>query len=473
MPTHLLNTFRLEVTAPDDMDGRQLQQDISDFVKKELIPKMEVLFDDLGKDKTIRIAKLNLSIDGLQKDNWEMDLIQKFIEQLKMELELEQREAETKSDFASLLSDSKMSGFLFFLENGYLPWWHNSLTINELQKEWQEEIIPEDDLKALKNVLKNNPKALKRMIYQLDNRSLGLILEKLSGDDFSFFSFYKSLEKGYSKWWHSRMVRLFIWEMSFDFILKNNVITNNFKKEILLRSIHYFSQQKKQAKGKVISEEILLEHLKTKIQDPSLIVFLKKSHLPKIDFPKKQDNYISQPKEIAQDNENNKSGFYIKNAGLVILHPFLQYLFEDLKMTSELEFVDDFQRHQAALLLQFLVMGKTVFEEHELLLNKILCNIPLDEPMESHLILTKKQRTESEQLLSAAIQHWSALKNTSPDGLRNTFLQREGKIIQKENGDWLLQVQSTGVDVLLSKLPWGVGMIKLPWMEGMLFVEWG
>ena len=142
-------------------------------------------------------------------------------------------------------------------------------------------------------------------------------------------------------------------------------------------------------------------------------------------------------------------------------------------MITGLKFVDNFQRYQAALLLQFLVTGKTVFEEHELLLNKILCDIPMDEPMESHLILTKKQRTESEQLLSATIQHWTALKNTSPDGLRNTFLQREGKISQKENGDWLLQVQSTGVDILLSKLPWGVGMIKLPWMEGMLFVEWG
>jgi hypothetical protein len=51
-------------------------------------------------------------------------------------------------------------------------------------------------------------------------------------------------------------------------------------------------------------------------------------------------------------------------------------------------------------------------------------------------------------------------------------LLRPGKLIRKEDGDWLLQVESRTFDVLLEHLPWGISMIKLPWMKKMLWVEW-
>ena len=37
---------------------------------------------------------------------------------------------------------------------------------------------------------------------------------------------------------------------------------------------------------------------------------------------------------------------------------------------------------------------------------------------------------------------------------------------------WRLEVARMGHDVLLDKIPWGIGFIKLPWMEEPLFVEW-
>jgi hypothetical protein len=63
------------------------------------------------------------------------------------------------------------------------------------------------------------------------------------------------------------------------------------------------------------------------------------------------------------------------------------------------------------------------------------------------------------------------LRNTSPDGLRGTFLLRPGKVSLR-NDDWLLQVEARTCDILLEQLPWGIGMIKLPWMEKMVWVEW-
>jgi len=75
-------------------------------------------------------------------------------------------------------------------------------------------------------------------------------------------------------------------------------------------------------------------------------------------------------------------------------------------------------------------------------------------------------------LLQAVIGHWDALRNTTPDGLRGTFLTRPGKLSQRPDGDYLLQVESQSFDILLERLPWGIGVVKLPWMERMLWVEW-
>jgi hypothetical protein len=111
--------------------------------------------------------------------------------------------------------------------------------------------------------------------------------------------------------------------------------------------------------------------------------------------------------------------------------------------------------------------------EYALILPKILCNIPLLAPVETSLGLTDAETEEALALLEAVIGHWDVLRNTSPDGLRGAFLLRPGKVSRRDDGDWLLQVESNSVDILLNQLPWGISMIKLPWMDMMLWVEWG
>ena len=75
-------------------------------------------------------------------------------------------------------------------------------------------------------------------------------------------------------------------------------------------------------------------------------------------------------------------------------------------------------------------------------------------------------------LLSAVVGHWDALKNTGQEGLRETYIKRPGKISRRNDGDWLLQVESKSYDILLDRLPWGISMVRLPWMARMLRVEW-
>ena len=51
------------------------------------------------------------------------------------------------------------------------------------------------------------------------------------------------------------------------------------------------------------------------------------------------------------------------------------------------------------------------------------------------------------------------------------MIQREG--ILKHGGiGWQLTVSRTGFDVLLERLPWGIGFVMLPWMDEPVAVQW-
>lgn len=162
---------------------------------------------------------------------------------------------------------------------------------------------------------------------------------------------------------------------------------------------------------------------------------------------------------------------YIKSCGIVILHYFLAPFFTGLKLLADGKFIDDTAHQRAVLLLHYLATGNVEVAEFDLILQKILCGYPLDETLPASIVLSKKEKMESKKLLEAIIDHWAPLKNTSVDGLRNTFFERDGKLTTKENG-WLLTVEQRTVDVLLGKLPWGFSTIRLPWMEQILNVDW-
>ncbi|MDQ6867409.1 MAG: contractile injection system tape measure protein [Pseudomonadota bacterium] len=164
-----------------------------------------------------------------------------------------------------------------------------------------------------------------------------------------------------------------------------------------------------------------------------------------------------------------EDGVYIGCAGLVLLHPFLPRLFEALGIAAE----DKLEQPERALrLLHFLATGQRIASEYELLLPKLLCNVPFEVVVESQIELTTAEEEEAVALLEAVIHHWDALGDTSVDGLRGTFLARPGKLSRRDNGDDLLPVETRSFDILLDRLPWGIGMIQLPWMKKILWVEW-
>ena len=171
--------------------------------------------------------------------------------------------------------------------------------------------------------------------------------------------------------------------------------------------------------------------------------------------------------------EEETTGLYVNQAGLVLLHPFLQFYLEAVGLLDGEYFRDEFAQQTAIYLLYYLATKQIDAPEYELVLPKLLCGWPLNQPVARGLDLPEAALNEGEQLLQTVIDYWEVLKSTSPDGLREGFLQRSGKLTHSGEGDnWKIQVEQQAIDILLGSLPWGLSMVKLPWMKEVLIVEW-
>lgn len=154
--------------------------------------------------------------------------------------------------------------------------------------------------------------------------------------------------------------------------------------------------------------------------------------------------------------------------GLVLLANFLPTLFANLGLYKE-----GILHHKsiAIAIMRHLVFSLDKYEEHEVILEKLLCGVSTDTFISTASILSVEQKLEADLLLSSVIEHWAALKSTSISGLQEGFLQRKGKL-QFNNKQWNLSMQRQTIDVLLDYLPWSYSMIKLPWMPKILTVKW-
>lgn len=163
----------------------------------------------------------------------------------------------------------------------------------------------------------------------------------------------------------------------------------------------------------------------------------------------------------------------VNHAGLAILHPYLPRFFENTGLRRAGGF--ELSSHvlpRAAALLHHLATGRETVREYELGFIKILLGLRPESPLPvAEGLIGRCDREEAETLLQSVIGHWNALKNTSVQGLRSSFLERNALIREDEAG-WRLQVESRPFDMLLDRLPWSAGIVKTPWMTKPVYVEW-
>lgn len=162
---------------------------------------------------------------------------------------------------------------------------------------------------------------------------------------------------------------------------------------------------------------------------------------------------------------------YIQNAGLVILWPYLNRFFTNLKLVDNGIFLSDEHRKRGVFILQYLTSDTPDLYEYHLLLNKILCGVPITEPLDRDLQIGKQEAELCKEFLQAVIQNWASLKNTSVPGFQEAFIRRNG-VLRKGDSGWTLTVERKTYDMLMEQLPWQIGLVKLPWMHKPMMVEW-
>lgn len=162
---------------------------------------------------------------------------------------------------------------------------------------------------------------------------------------------------------------------------------------------------------------------------------------------------------------------HVENAGLVLAWPYLPRLFGLLDLMEHNAFVSREAAERAVHLLQFMATGQTSTPEYALVLNKQLCGVATGLPIVAGIEISDRERETIENLIGGMIQNWKAIGNTSIEGFRQSFLQRQGWLSLQEEV-WHLRVQTRAFDMLLDQLPWGISMVKHAWMVRPIHVKW-
>lgn len=162
---------------------------------------------------------------------------------------------------------------------------------------------------------------------------------------------------------------------------------------------------------------------------------------------------------------------HIANAGIVLAAPYLPRLFEMLGLTEKSAFKNSQAAVRGVHMLQFLVDEHTDTPEYQLVLNKLLCGVKTAIPIERQISLSQHEKEQLQGLLTGMTQNWKSLGNTSTAGLRESFLQRQGRL-QLRDDAWHLLVEAKSYDMLLDQLPWSYSTIKYPWMDRVIYVDW-
>ena len=166
-----------------------------------------------------------------------------------------------------------------------------------------------------------------------------------------------------------------------------------------------------------------------------------------------------------------KSGITVKNAGAVLLNNYIAMLFERLGLINNKTFLNAGAQAEAVHYLQYVVTGLSHTEEPLLVLNKVLCGLPIAGPIQDGIIISPANVKLIEGLITAIIGYWPAIGQSSIDGFRGNWLVRDGLLVEQDER-WELTVEKRAYDLLINKSPFSFSIIKYPWMAKPLHVNW-
>jgi len=503
LPNHIILRQQVVLNLSMQQDACAVQNAVSALFKKEIPEIIEKVLDEIVPGKEIiRIDLLQLDLGVTDVQNFQQSFKERFEEEIRKAIENEKNQTAGSSNNSILpQAQSFREALAYFLENGTRAWYSTAKNL----RDWEREMLQhfeEQDWKAITMWLKENnasPVIVKRLAAQFSDIFLKKLLAAVPTEIYvAGIDLYVDLFSAFNQLPLLRRsgLREIIWVNCFATFINSTPVLNQHQKiNRLFSLVQSIATQsgvsvKESRKLKYLTfpgnnllaiaikklvESISHESGKLESFEEANDVYSTQHFTGNIEYPKEEDSHTGnkeiKTKAIKYSNESMPGVEYVHCSGVVLLHPFLEMYFDELKLLNSRKFISRDACRKAVLLLHFLTTGATEVAEFDLTLQKIVCNLSAEETLPDKLTLTETERLESENLLQSVIDHWPPLNRTSVEGLRNTFLQREGILSFKENG-WLLTIEQTTIDILLDKLPWGFSTIRLPWMDNILSVDW-
>lgn len=511
---HIIEKVFIEVNTKSEKRAFQIKDNVSLFLEQEIFPALEELFNKYDTHgKTIRFDRLDVdfSIEDWNKSEgikFEfLKCIERKISEARPEVvtNLAQINFKVRNKIEPSINSKQImeteqnyrSTFLFFLENGYLSWFGRQEYISKLLSliTWKDGLKQTSFLFAIKRLLLKKETAINRFVLQFSDELIITLIAALNilhiNNTEKLVRFMQHSEISFRNCFLKCLINMSINPPEKKKDLAELVIVYAFEKEdfeptqefvkkvmdeISTEMQLYFTQEtvrdfftnSKEAIQSVKNELIDVE---SNIQSGWGPEALANSNSERIQSIAK-DGFVNTEKEKEPPFfETHISDIVVRNAGLVLFWPFLNTFFKHFEWISENGGIKTEHLFEAVQAVHFCATGKENFFEANLIFEKFLCGVPLNVPISGKSRLNKEVKREVDNLLQQVVRNWPELKNTSPDGLRQMFVHRDGKLIQKERGFKLI-VERKVQDILLDKLPWSVSLVKLPWKDELLFVEW-
>ncbi|GAB2765064.1 hypothetical protein GCM10027275_02920 [Rhabdobacter roseus] len=459
---HQIQRQIVEVAVHGSPDAFRWQRTVEELCATALPLRLAQVLDRHAPTGTLVIDRLELDLGLLSERYFEEAFLRAVEEKLQSQLTARVVEGTSEPRY------SPFEAFLYFLAQGTLPWWCPSETLEDWVKlkknEAPQGTLSHGDAERIWDLLAQNSSAGTRLAQQFPEEFIHYLVNQV---------FQKMAPQVLPVWRvFEQVVRSF-----------GTSATSMSTKKIyidLLQKLPSVSTSPDAGTWVVLFLKIYYNAgVFPASTSPSKVPWEEFSHRLREVFPgiapaifSDLQSLESTPDEVpdkvpASHLPDEGTCHYVQNAGLVLLSPFLERYLTACKVATERRVLDS---DAAVHLLQYLVTGQAATPEPELVLNKVLCGLPVSWPVAASREFADAQRDEADQLLRAVLQHWTALKGTSVEGLRVSFLQRPAKLTRRTD-DWLLQVEQAPYDMLLDDL-WVYNPVALPWMPEPVWVEW-
>ena len=488
--THSIQKVSIDIYSKSVENAKSIERNINTFVQDSLLPLIASYLDELEKELQndfIQIPQINISLDLLEEDFLEPKIILKaFMNQFK-EVISKEIASNSKLNFKKVHSDelmlnsdpiglstkkeideevlvqdpviSLLKSWIYFLENGHLPWWYPIEKARDTF-EWAKLKPIMEKFGGDGNLLKyfQHSPFFDRVIRQYRVKEIGELIWIVIGSKspikkLQFKQINERLEDDKKLGFYRLIVALSIFEEK--------------KGDWQLIAELYFSKVSKPNRKiveKIFREVIKFDDIKARKDIvPSIIRILD----DKVQTGNENPNDIrdrSEPKSI-----DKKESYYISNSGLILLHPFLKSFFLDCGLIDEKGNINNSET--AVHALYYLSNRKEQPFDFELVFEKYLVGVAINEEVNREVFLSEDIKDKTGKLLNALKVNWKRLGNTGIETIRNEFINRNGKLVFEENADRLI-VERKGQDVLLESISWNLSLIKLPWQKRHLLVEW-